>query len=149
MFTHYSIDVLLSYLSDKIRILVTHQIQFIRKATKILVLDDGKCLGLGTFDELQTKGIDFMKLLCDSREETEVLTESNEVMDRSEPIAKQQSYDKKSRQSELLCDLIKMGTKMLSQSTSKYSKFDNSDDPDVNTIESIILLSLNIIVLIL
>ncbi|CAG2119930.1 unnamed protein product, partial [Medioppia subpectinata] len=51
---------IVDYLGPKIRILVTHQIQFIRKATKILVLDDGKCLGLGTFDELLPKGLDFM-----------------------------------------------------------------------------------------
>ncbi|CAG2118899.1 unnamed protein product, partial [Medioppia subpectinata] len=51
---------IVNYLGPKIRILVTHQIQFIRKATKILVLDDGKCLGLGMFDELLPKGLDFM-----------------------------------------------------------------------------------------
>ncbi|CAG2116240.1 unnamed protein product, partial [Medioppia subpectinata] len=54
---------IVDYLGPKIRILVTHQIQFIRKATKILVLDDGKCLALGTFDELLAKGLDFMALI--------------------------------------------------------------------------------------
>ncbi|CAG2168277.1 unnamed protein product, partial [Oppiella nova] len=60
---------IVSYLSNKIRILVTHQIQFIRKATKILVLDDGKCVGFGTFDELIAKGLDFMSLLEADEEE--------------------------------------------------------------------------------
>ncbi|CAG2102234.1 unnamed protein product, partial [Medioppia subpectinata] len=54
---------IVDYLGPKIRILVTHQIQFIRNATKILVLDDGKCLALGTFDELLAKGLDFMALI--------------------------------------------------------------------------------------
>ncbi|CAG2168420.1 unnamed protein product, partial [Oppiella nova] len=57
---------IVEYLSDKIRILVTHQIQFIRKATQILVLSpEGRCLGLGSYDELQSQGLDFMKLLSD------------------------------------------------------------------------------------
>ena len=63
---------IVDYLCDKIRILVTHQIQFIRKAQQILVLDrEGRCLGLGTFDELQSRGLDFMTLLNDEREGTD------------------------------------------------------------------------------
>jgi ABC-type multidrug transport system ATPase subunit len=55
-------------LKDKIRILVTHQIQFVRKATQILVLNEGKCVALGTFEELQKSGIDFMTLLNENKE---------------------------------------------------------------------------------
>jgi len=73
---------IVDYLSDKIRILVTHQIQFIRKATKILVLDEGKCIGLGTYDELQDKGLDFMKLLSDKDNDRNKKEEKREV-DRS------------------------------------------------------------------
>ncbi|CAG2110844.1 unnamed protein product, partial [Medioppia subpectinata] len=61
---------IVDYLCDKIRILVTHQIQFIRKATQILVLnDEGKCLGLGSYDELQSRGLDFMSILSDRERE--------------------------------------------------------------------------------
>ncbi|CAG2172915.1 unnamed protein product, partial [Oppiella nova] len=63
---------IVEYLSDKIRILVTHQIQFIRKATQILVLSsEGRCLGLGSYDELQSQGIDFMAILKDVDREAE------------------------------------------------------------------------------
>ncbi|CAG2177333.1 unnamed protein product [Oppiella nova] len=63
---------IVEYLSDKIRILVTHQIQFIRKATQILVLSsEGRCLGLGSYDELQSQGIDFMAILKDVEREAE------------------------------------------------------------------------------
>ncbi|CAG2177963.1 unnamed protein product, partial [Oppiella nova] len=63
---------IVEYLSDKIRILVTHQIQFIRKATQILVLSpEGRCLGLGSYDELQSQGLDFMKLLSDQDREAQ------------------------------------------------------------------------------
>ncbi|CAG2112257.1 unnamed protein product, partial [Medioppia subpectinata] len=63
---------IVDYLCDKIRILVTHQIQFIRKATQILVLnDEGKCLGLGSYDELQSRGLDFMSILSDQEREAD------------------------------------------------------------------------------
>ncbi|CAG2113771.1 unnamed protein product, partial [Medioppia subpectinata] len=59
---------IVDYLCNKI---LTHQIQFIRKATQILVLnDEGKCLGLGSYDELQSRGLDFMTLLKDESKET-------------------------------------------------------------------------------
>jgi ABC-type multidrug transport system ATPase subunit len=57
-----------NHLKDKVRILVTHQIQFLRKATQILVLNEGKCMALGTFEELQKSGIDFMTLLNENKE---------------------------------------------------------------------------------
>jgi ABC-type multidrug transport system ATPase subunit len=47
---------------------VTHQIQFLRKATQILVLNEGKCMALGTFEELQKSSIDFMTLLNENKE---------------------------------------------------------------------------------
>jgi ATP-binding cassette subfamily C (CFTR/MRP) protein 4 len=56
-------------LKDKIRILVTHQIQFVRKATQILVLNEGKCMALGSFEELQKSGINFMTLLNENKEQ--------------------------------------------------------------------------------
>ncbi|CAG2101388.1 unnamed protein product [Medioppia subpectinata] len=69
---------IVDYLCDKIRILVTHQIQFIRKATQILVLnDEGKCLGLGSYDELQSRGLDFMSILSDQEKEVDDKAEQN------------------------------------------------------------------------
>lgn len=56
---------ILNYLKDKIRILVTHQVQFIEKATKILVLKEGQVFAFGSFNELQQMGIDFMSLLSE------------------------------------------------------------------------------------
>lgn len=42
---------------------MTHQIQFIEKASRILVLDEGRCLASGTYQEIKDCGIDFMSLL--------------------------------------------------------------------------------------
>ena len=55
-------------LKNKPRILVTHQLQFLKEADEILILKDGKCLGQGTFDQMSTSGIDFSNLLKRDKE---------------------------------------------------------------------------------
>ncbi|KAJ9591421.1 hypothetical protein L9F63_002027, partial [Diploptera punctata] len=46
-----------SFLKDKTRILATHQLQYLHTADNILILDNGRAIGMGTFAELQLKGI--------------------------------------------------------------------------------------------
>ncbi|CAF4578087.1 unnamed protein product [Rotaria sp. Silwood2] len=53
------------YLRDKIRILVTHQIQFLQNATKIIVLDNGEMVQMGTYEELLVSSPLFAQLLED------------------------------------------------------------------------------------
>lgn len=53
---------IMHYLKSKIRILVTHQLEFVKKANKILVLKEGKCLAYGSYEEVQKKKIDFVNL---------------------------------------------------------------------------------------
>ncbi len=65
------------YLKSKTVILVTHQIQFIQKASKILVLKEGKPLAFGAYDELIESGIDFMSLIKEDKPEKE--TNSQEM----------------------------------------------------------------------
>ncbi|XP_067669590.1 ATP-binding cassette sub-family C member 4-like isoform X2 [Haliotis asinina] len=50
-------------LKKKPRILVTHQVQYLKEADQILILKEGKVLGTGTFEELSKSGIDFASLL--------------------------------------------------------------------------------------
>lgn len=50
-------------------ILVTHQIQFIRKATKILVLNEGKQLAFDGYSAIINSGIDLVTLLKKSENE--------------------------------------------------------------------------------
>ncbi|ELT99037.1 hypothetical protein CAPTEDRAFT_212470 [Capitella teleta] len=50
-------------LSEKPRILVTHQIQYLARADKILVLKDGEVVNVGTYEELTAQGIDFESLM--------------------------------------------------------------------------------------
>src|SRR5699024_8528708 len=53
-----------------------HQIQFIQKATKILVLTNGQCLAYGSYEELQQMGIDFMSLLAEPEKDKKESTEA-------------------------------------------------------------------------
>ncbi|CAG2102490.1 unnamed protein product [Medioppia subpectinata] len=86
---------IVDYLCDKIRILVTHQIQFIRKATVynqnlLLPFTDG----LGSYDELQSRGLDFMSILSDREREA---ADNMGELDMDDPDTKvtvlQHSYD--------------------------------------------------------
>ncbi|XP_042894914.1 ATP-binding cassette sub-family C member 4-like isoform X1 [Parasteatoda tepidariorum] len=53
------------YLKDKVRILATHQIQFLKGATQILVLKEGRCLALGSYEQLIEMGVDLGSLMED------------------------------------------------------------------------------------
>uniref|UniRef100_A0A8C0B8P8 ATP binding cassette subfamily C member 4 n=1 Tax=Buteo japonicus TaxID=224669 RepID=A0A8C0B8P8_9AVES len=50
-------------LHQKISVLVTHQLQYLRAANQILILKDGKMVGKGTYSEFLRSGIDFASLL--------------------------------------------------------------------------------------
>ncbi|KAJ8916764.1 hypothetical protein NQ315_013969 [Exocentrus adspersus] len=51
------------YLRNKIVILITHQLQYLKEVDHILYLDDGIPKAEGTFHELQETGLDFTKLM--------------------------------------------------------------------------------------
>ncbi|KAL0190392.1 hypothetical protein M9458_013090, partial [Cirrhinus mrigala] len=56
-------------LKDKPRILVTHQLQYLKAANQILVLKEGHMVACGTYSELQRSGVDFTSLLKKDEEE--------------------------------------------------------------------------------
>ncbi|XP_056606564.1 multidrug resistance-associated protein 4 [Triplophysa dalaica] len=56
-------------LKDKPRILVTHQLQFLKAADQILVLKEGHTVAQGTYSELQRSGVDFTSLLKKDEED--------------------------------------------------------------------------------
>jgi len=57
------------YLQSKVCVLVTHQLQFIEKATQILVLKDGNCVSVGNYKDLVNSNLDFISLLGKEKEE--------------------------------------------------------------------------------
>ncbi|KAK7154854.1 hypothetical protein R3I93_009716 [Phoxinus phoxinus] len=65
-------------LKEKPRILVTHQLQFLKAADQILVLKEGHMVASGTYSELQQSGVDFTSLLKKDEEE-EAGTEKGEA----------------------------------------------------------------------
>lgn len=59
---------ILNYLQDRLRILVTHQLQFLRKATQIVILKDGRIAATGSYSQLAKSGIDFSALMTEENE---------------------------------------------------------------------------------
>lgn len=69
------------FLNDKIRVLVTHQLQHLRNAHHIVLMKEGKIEKEGTFSDLQTSGMDFTKLFEQYNtevEEKEIQVDNNE-----------------------------------------------------------------------
>ncbi|XP_067113164.1 ATP-binding cassette sub-family C member 4-like [Osmerus mordax] len=56
-------------LKNKPRILVTHQLQYLKAADEILVLKEGHMVARGTYSELQGSGVDFTSLLKEDEDE--------------------------------------------------------------------------------
>lgn len=60
------------YLNNKTRILITHQLQYLKEADLIVIVNNGSVEAKGTYQELQSSGLDFAKLLDDNeKHETE------------------------------------------------------------------------------
>ncbi|XP_060535204.1 probable multidrug resistance-associated protein lethal(2)03659 isoform X2 [Cylas formicarius] len=60
------------FLKDKIRILVTHQLQYLQNADKIIIMNNGQIQIEGKYEQLQSSGVNFGKLLKEfSAEEVE------------------------------------------------------------------------------
>uniref|UniRef100_A0A8C8ZXR7 Multidrug resistance-associated protein 4 n=1 Tax=Prolemur simus TaxID=1328070 RepID=A0A8C8ZXR7_PROSS len=58
-------------LHEKITILVTHQLQYLKAASQILILKDGKMVQKGTYTEFLKSGVDFGSLLKKENEDAE------------------------------------------------------------------------------
>lgn len=68
---HLFEDCITEYLQDKARILVTHQLQYLKHVDKIVILNNGQIEAMGTYNELQASGLDFASLLKESENEPE------------------------------------------------------------------------------
>ncbi|CAN9497709.1 unnamed protein product [Ophioblennius macclurei] len=63
-------------LKKKPRILVTHQLQYLKAADQIVVLKEGQMVAKGTYSELQSSGVDFTSLLKEDKPQEEEKPES-------------------------------------------------------------------------
>ena len=64
------------YLKGKTVVLVTHQLQFLSKADKIIVLENGKAVAVGSFEELLESSVEFLSFLDKKKQEEEKRKES-------------------------------------------------------------------------
>ncbi|CAF1263356.1 unnamed protein product, partial [Didymodactylos carnosus] len=71
-----------TYLKDKICILVTHQVQYLKDATKIIVLNDGEAVEQGTYSDLLLSSVSFTKLLEDIHQHGNDNAKSNDENNR-------------------------------------------------------------------
>ncbi|XP_071557607.1 probable multidrug resistance-associated protein lethal(2)03659 [Temnothorax nylanderi] len=74
------------YLRGKTRILVTHQLQYLRDVGRIIVLKDGAIQAEGTYDELGSMGVDFGRLL-----ENQAKTDEKSSRPPSAPVSRSNS----------------------------------------------------------
>ncbi|XP_054158176.1 ATP-binding cassette sub-family C member 4-like [Oppia nitens] len=79
------------YLKSKSVILVTHQIQFIKKATKILVVSEGQPLAIGSYEQLMESGIDFMSLIKEDNKHENSSSGDNISKDQNQLTDEQQN----------------------------------------------------------
>uniref|UniRef100_A0AAQ5ZIP6 Cystic fibrosis transmembrane conductance regulator n=1 Tax=Amphiprion ocellaris TaxID=80972 RepID=A0AAQ5ZIP6_AMPOC len=68
-FCHLIIKCICGLLKNKPRILVTHQLQYLKAADQIVVLKEGHMVAKGTYTELQQSGVDFTSLLKKDEED--------------------------------------------------------------------------------
>lgn len=59
------------FLKGKSVILVTHQLQYLQNADKIIILDNGRIVDMGTYESLRKSGLDFAKMLTKNAEESD------------------------------------------------------------------------------
>ncbi|KAJ8951068.1 hypothetical protein NQ318_003766, partial [Aromia moschata] len=79
---HLFEECIIKYLKGKTRILVTHQLQYLKKADLIVVINEGSIEAQGTFDELANSKLDFTKMLAaadESNDKEKVIVPDNEV----------------------------------------------------------------------
>lgn len=68
---------LIGYLRNTTRILVTHQLQFLRDVDQIIILKNGAIAAAGNFDTLSASGLDFATLLARDQEEEKPTPDPN------------------------------------------------------------------------
>lgn len=85
---HMFDECIAGFLKDKIVLLATHQLQYLRHARQIVIMEGGVILAKGTYDNLARTGLNFAKLLgeqftVEEDDENKVQTIINKISFRS------------------------------------------------------------------
>ncbi|KAJ8918454.1 hypothetical protein NQ315_008151 [Exocentrus adspersus] len=76
-------DCICGYLKEKCVVLVTHQLQYLKGADRIYLLDKGRIEASGSYDQLRSSENVFTKLLANSeQEEEEVIRRKSKLLDQ-------------------------------------------------------------------
>ncbi|CAH1985088.1 unnamed protein product [Acanthoscelides obtectus] len=76
---HLFSECIYKYLRGKLRILVTHQLQFLMKADVVIVVNRGEIEAVGTYNELSSQNLDFSKLLKLQEEDNENVDDDDDI----------------------------------------------------------------------
>ncbi|OAD54195.1 hypothetical protein WN48_08258 [Eufriesea mexicana] len=90
------------FLKGKTRILVTHQVQYLKAADQIIVMNNGSVQAKGNFEELQSMNLDLMKIFQEIEDksestEAEIMIKKRQTMEETkkeeDPIAAQEPVE--------------------------------------------------------
>ncbi|CAH1257942.1 ABCC4 [Branchiostoma lanceolatum] len=74
-------------LKNKVRILVTHQLQYLIHSDQILIMNEGKQLAVGTYPELLEQGFAFSDLICaGKKDDGQTVLPSTRLLQRQSSI---------------------------------------------------------------
>ncbi|KAK9720652.1 ABC transporter [Popillia japonica] len=90
---HLFEECIMGFLGSKTRILVTHQLQFLKRADLIIVYNNGKIEAQGTFAELSKANTDFTKMLIAADETSEKAVDVKRPLSRQESVVSTGSTD--------------------------------------------------------
>ncbi|XP_056634781.1 putative uncharacterized protein DDB_G0282133 [Diorhabda sublineata] len=121
------------FLKGKTRILVTHQLQYLKKADMIIVLNEGVVEAQGTFDELSECNLDFTKMVI-AADETDESTEdtnppSSEAAETFFPIPEEE-VRRFSMSSSTKMSLLSISDSEESETTDKITEEKSGDGPN-------------------
>lgn len=117
------------YLSDRTVILVTHQLQFIEQANRIICLKDGSTLISGTYEEILKSGIDIISHL-----EEEKIPEEEKVGSGEELRPTRSRHPSESR-SRRLSRISRRSSIARSITASVYDDHGFEDDDEIDELE--------------
>ncbi|KAJ8941680.1 hypothetical protein NQ314_010326 [Rhamnusium bicolor] len=92
------------YLGNKICVLVTHQLQYLKNADKIIIMNDGEIQIEGKYNELHTSGVNFGKLLqefhteeVEEKDKKKIKSRQNSEMEEDESEDEDQEIEKEAQ----------------------------------------------------
>ncbi|KAI2473958.1 Putative multidrug resistance-associated protein lethal(2)03659-like [Diabrotica virgifera virgifera] len=101
-----------AFLSDKICLLVTHQLQFLKTANKIIILKDGEIKMVGNYSDLKKSDQDFVKVI-ETIQFEDVVDEKRKIRSRqSSFLVEDIYYEDEDIEEVLISGKIKLATYM-------------------------------------